>query len=111
LTGTAGTGKSEIIKELLIYAEAFCRNVGVPFTDHTILVKAVSGVAATLIHGETLHSACCLSYNVQNINEKMVEIFDNICLLIIDEISMADSSNIRKLDQVLRRLEQNFELQ
>jgi hypothetical protein len=110
LTGAAGTGKSEIIKELLIYAEAFCRNLGVPFNDHTIQVTAVSGVAATLIHGETLHSACCLSYNIQNINEKMVENFEDVRLLIIDEISMADSSNIRKLDQVLKKLKQDQDL-
>jgi hypothetical protein len=28
LTGAAGTGKSEIIKELLIYAEALCVRTG-----------------------------------------------------------------------------------
>jgi hypothetical protein len=64
-------------------------------------------VAATLIHGETLHSACCLSYSIHDINEKMMENFEDFCLLIVDEISMADTSNIKKLDLVLIKLKQN----
>jgi hypothetical protein len=102
LTGAAGTGKSEIIKELLIYAEASCGNLCF-FYCRRILVSAISGVAATLIYGKTLYSACYLSYNIQNINEKMVVNFEDVRTLIIDEISMADASVIRKLDLVLRK--------
>ena len=57
LTGAGGSGKSEVIKEILIYCEEYCNQICVPFTDRIIVVTALTGVAAVLIKGETLRSA------------------------------------------------------
>jgi hypothetical protein len=104
LTGPGGSGKSEITKELLLYAKEFCENLGCAFTEKTILITAMTGVAATLINGETLHSGVHLLKNLANITEDMIEAFASVRLLIIDEISFAGAEDIRKLNKVLRKL-------
>lgn len=52
LDGPAGSGKSHVVKALLHYAEAYTRNLQVTFDMRTIVVTALSGVAATSIGGE-----------------------------------------------------------
>ena len=60
LNGPGGSGKSEVLKEVLIYGKEFCDNIGVPFTKQTILITASTGSAATLIKGSTIHAATYL---------------------------------------------------
>ena len=104
LTGAGGSGKSEITKQLLLYGKAFCNNLGCSFTEKTILMTALTGVAATLINGEILHVAVYLNRKLGNITQDMIDAFSGVKILIIDEISFASAADIEKLDCVLRKL-------
>ena len=101
LDGAGGSGKSEVLKEVLRYAKDFCMNLQVPFTKHTILMTASTGVAATLINGNTIHSACSV---YKETTELDIEMFKIVRLLVLDEISMIDIKLLRKLDGKLRDL-------
>ena len=105
LTGPGGSGKSEVINELLRYAQKFCSNIQQPFTKKTILVTACSGVAATLIHGQTLHSATFLNAQIRNIDPDEKAIFKNcVKMIIVDEISMLSGTEIKALSKRLNWL-------
>ena len=106
LDGAGGSGKSEVIKQLLIYARSFCSQLGVPFTKHTILITASTGVAATLINGSTLHSATYLNQKTE-ITEDQRKLFQEVRMLIIDEISMIDIKTLQNLDKKLRDLKES----
>ena len=108
LTGAGGSGKSEVINQLIDYGQHFCSNIEQPFTRNTILVTACSGVAATLIHGQTLHSATYLNKNIKNIDiDEKAKFQNNVKLLIIDEISMLSGSDIKALSKRLNWLMDN----
>jgi energy-coupling factor transporter ATP-binding protein EcfA2 len=105
LTGPGGSGKSEIIKELLAYVEQFCSAIQQPFTKRTILVTACSGVAATLIHGQALHSAIFLNKSIQNIDKDEKLKFQNcVRMLIVDDISLLSGSEIKNMSKHLNWL-------
>ena len=108
LTGPGGSGKSEIVKGVLQYGKEYCTNLEVPFTERTILITACSGVAATLINGETIHRAVYLNKDLNNLTAAHVEKFEEVRLLIIDEISFLAADNIRKLDSVLRKIREQL---
>jgi Cdc6-like AAA superfamily ATPase len=110
LTGPGGSGKSRVINEVLTYAKEYCMNLKVPFTTRTILVCGMSGVAATLINGETAHSALHLNTLDKNINDDQMAAFKVVRLIIIDEISFAGIKTIKKIDGKSRFLANNFGL-
>lgn len=101
LDGPGGSGKSEVLKEVLRYARDFCTNLQVPFTKHTILMTASTGVAATLINGNTVHTGCSV-YKVTSDSDR--ETFKDVRMLVLDEISMIDIKFLKKLDGKLRDL-------
>ena len=101
LDGAGGSGKSEVLKEMLRYARDFCEKLQVPFTKYTILMTASTGVAATLINGNTVHSACSVyKYTTDQDREE----FKDVRLLVLDEISMIDIKFLKKRDGKLRDL-------
>jgi polynucleotide 5'-kinase involved in rRNA processing len=55
LHGPGGSGKSAVLELLLIYAAEYCHHVGEIYTETTIVVTALSGVAATLVKGRAVH--------------------------------------------------------
>ena len=62
LHGPAGSGKSTVIELVLLYAKEYCSYLpNVIFGCNTIVVTAMTGVAATLICGETTHGALFLN--------------------------------------------------
>ena len=97
LHGPGGSGKSTVINMVLAYAKSFCEGLGHPFTNRTIIVTAMSGVAATLIHGETTHSV--LGLNKNNLAPDAWEDFADSRLLFIDEISFAGREDFAKLHE------------
>lgn len=108
LDGPGGSGKSTIIKEVLRYGSEFCKNIQYPFNEMTILVTATSGVAATLINGETIHRACHLNRK-KALTEEQCDAFKQVRLIIVDEISMASENLLVILERTLRDLRQSFE--
>jgi len=105
LTGAGGSGKSEVITEVLRYAEQFCSNLNVPFDRYTIRVTALTGVAATDVLGETIHSAAHLMKKLENTTRDDIEKWKGRTkLLIIDEISFMGISDLKKLDSRLVKL-------
>ncbi len=104
LTGGAGTGKTTLVNEIIDLFELDCKKVA---------KLASTGMAATLINGQTVHSFFDLGiYN--NISEleqsakikitkKLKNILSSISLIIIDEISMISSS---LFDLILYRFSQ-----
>jgi ribose 1,5-bisphosphokinase PhnN len=61
MLGPGGSGKSTVINSIIAYVREYCDQFGHPFTHRTIVVTAMSGVAATLKHGQTTHSAVGLN--------------------------------------------------
>eukprot|EP00978_Attheya_sp_CCMP212_P009714 scaffold23143_cov67-Attheya_sp.AAC.1 len=53
MTGAGDAGKSNIITALIEYCKEFCSNLGVLFDNQTIVITALTGVAATSIMGQT----------------------------------------------------------
>jgi hypothetical protein len=75
------------------YAKEYCGFLEVmPFTSRTIVVTAMSGIAATLLLGETTHSALGLNQNEIRREQVMDTAREETRLVIIDEISFASQS-------------------
>jgi len=106
MTGPGGSGKSRVIDAVICYGRHFCQELKVTFDEHTIVLTALTGVAATNIAGETLHSAVHLETKTSNIDTNMINAWKNTRLLIIDEISFAKSKILELLDEKLRVLRQ-----
>ena len=115
LTGPGGSGKSHVIHNILEYAKNFTVSIGQPFTNRTIVVTALTGVAATSILGETLHSAAGIavngrvssSTNAGDQENDNVNDWNHTKLLIVDEISFASTSLLRSLATAVKNLKQN----
>jgi hypothetical protein len=110
LHGPGGSGKSRVINLVMQYAEKFCENFPeYTFNDRTILVCAYSGVAATILQGETMHSALFINQTSSFTNEQ-IERFEDTRLVIIDEISFAKNEDYNKLNYHLQILKQKHTL-
>jgi len=104
LTGAGGTGKSYTINAIVAWAKE---------ADILTAVTAMTGCAALLLNGRTLHSWSGIGLGRQSpsmlsaIVEKNAKARRNWCdtkLLIIDEISMITPELLEKLDHVARRV-------
>jgi hypothetical protein len=51
LTGTGGSGKSNVRKGIVECRKKFCKGLGVGFTKRTIVATALAGAAVTLVGG------------------------------------------------------------
>jgi len=101
LTGSAGTGKSFVIKE-------FINNT----TKH-VAVTATTGVAAVLIDGTTVHSWAGIGLGTQEVDKLVRKIrykadikerWIDTQVLIIDEVSMLDYILLEKLEHIARTI-------
>ena len=104
LHGPGGSGKSAVIDLLMEYAKLYCTNVEEEFNQYTIVVTALSGVAATIINGRTVHSATHMNKNLRNIPPEEKEKWKHTRLLIIDEISFASKEDLQKIARRVRFL-------
>lgn len=107
LTGSPGTGKSYTLSEIIKILNVKKRKYG---------VTALTGCAALLIKGQTLHSFLSLGLGTDK-TEKIVENIKkykpnynkiyNLQTLIIDEISMMDNILFDKISEILSIIKNN----
>lgn len=110
LHGPAGSGKTALIDLVILYAKQFCSYIWSDFQsfERVIVVTAMTGVAATLLQGETTHSALYLNQK-RTITPEQIQLWSGTKMVIIDEISFADKHDIAKIQNQLCRLkQQNF---
>lgn len=94
LTGPGGSGKSFVIFCCHLYCKIFCDTIGEPFYNSVFIRKGVITVTPLLVQGK---AAQC--------NELHSEaIWLNTKILIIEGISMAKTTFLVKLDEILRKL-------
>ncbi len=109
LTGEPGSGKTHTINEYVSYLH-----------DHDIdpSITASTGIAATHIHGATIHSWSGIGirrsltpYDLDKIatTEYLVRRIKKTKVLIIDEISMIDANMLDMVDAVCREVRQTRE--
>ena len=104
LTGAGGSGKMEVINLVLAYAKGFCKEMEYVFDKCMIVVTAMSGVAAMIVKGETVHSAAKL--NCSKITLDHQREWAGAQMIIVDEISFASSKDIMNLHETLGQLKQ-----
>lgn len=105
-TGSAGTGKSVLLRSLI---KALRDQHG----QGTVAVTASTGLAACHIGGVTLHSFAGIGLGKGSVNDlvkkikrarKILKKWKSIKVLVIDEISMIDGSLLDKLNEIAKRL-------
>jgi len=106
LTGSAGTGKSYTLKTIIKYFES--KNI-------TYGLTALTGCAAVLINGQTIHSYLYLGIsrdlnaiynNILKFKKKLMEL-KKLQVLIIDEISMMDDGLFELIHNLLMMIKNN----
>lgn len=109
LTGSAGTGKTYVLNQYIKYLKE--RKV-------PVAVTASTGIAATHMNGQTIHSWCGMGVkdNIHQVDlRKLAEkkyIQKNVLnakVLIIDEISMLHKNQLQMVDEILTHLKSSFE--
>lgn len=108
ITGPAGCGKSFLIKEI----KSYCNNHMI-----NIAVTALTGAAASLVSGQTLHgwsgiglgkgSSREIYNNMARYRPQNVRRWQDTKVLIIDEISMMDASLFNKLHMLGQIINKN----
>ena len=106
LTGAGGSGKMEVINLVLAYAKGFCKGMQYVFDRCMIIVTAMSGVAATIIKGETVHSVAHLNCNTITLDHQKE--WAGVRMIIIDEISCATVADILNLHEKLCLLKESI---
>jgi PIF1-like helicase len=106
--GPGGCGKTTVIDLVLEYAREYCSYMeGFEFTSRTILVTAMTGVAATLLMGDTTHSALYLN-QTKPLTPQQIELWEETRLLIIDEVSFASKGEFEEINKKLNMLRPNI---
>ena len=107
--GGAGSGKSHVIDVLSQMVEKIFRSPGDNPNSPYVLKLAFTGNAASIIKGQTLHSAFNFKFNNQliGLSDKLRDLrrkqLDNLKLIIIDEISLVKSDLPYQLDFRLQK--------
>jgi hypothetical protein len=108
LTGPAGSGKTYLLKEYIAYLKK--NNIGVAVTAST-------GIAATHMNGQTIHSWSGMGImDVFNEDEYLKlkkrhyhkQRFDNVKVLIIDEISMLHAYQLDIINSICKKFKEPF---
>ena len=95
VTGAAGTGKSTVLRNFIALTKKNC------------VVLAPTGIAATNVDGQTIHSFFQLPpgiiRNTDISKQRFAPLYKRIDALVIDEISMVRRDLFDAMDQILRR--------
>lgn len=103
LTGSAGSGKTYLLNQYINYLKEH---------DINVAVTASTGIAATHMHGMTIHSFAGVGIrkflteaDLDALEEKkyLWNRFEKTKVLIIDEVSMLDAQTLDVVDKVCRR--------
>lgn len=109
LTGSAGAGKTYVLNQYIDYLKE--RKVGVAITAST-------GIAATHINGQTIHSWSGMGIKDHISNAQLRDLgkkqyikknMENVSVLILDEISMLHKRQLEMLNDILMYFKENIE--
>lgn len=107
ITGQAGTGKTHLVKKIV----SFCNR-----NQKNVAITAMTGAAACLINGKTIHSWACLGLGDKSASyyaDKILKAWPKKSkwmkcrVLIIDEISMMNAHFFELLEEVARIVKNN----
>lgn len=110
-TGSAGTGKSVLLRELITELRHKYKREG-----DRVAVTASTGLAACNIGGVTLHSFSGIGLGKESADELVKKILKNnkakqrwirSKVLVIDEISMVDGDLFDKLEHIAKKIRKN----
>ena len=110
--GGAGSGKSTVIHVICQYVHKILRKEGDDPDCPYVVLCAFTGSAASNIHGQTLHTLFCFSFDsgYKPLSDKKRDIlrnlYKNLKMLIIDEISLVEADLLYKIDLRLREITQ-----
>ena len=107
LHGPGGSGKTTVVNLAMEYAHDYCEHLDFPFTSRTIVITAMTGVAATILLGEMTHSAMHLNQK-KPIEAEQVELWEGSKMLTVDKISFASKDKIVELHKKLCCLKNCF---
>ena len=114
--GGAGCGKSFVINLMTQWQERILRQSGDDPNQPYILRCAFTGTAASIINGQTLHSAFSFSFGNEyfSLNDKTRDArrrsLKNLKIVIIDEFSMVKADMLYQLDLRLKELKETPDL-
>lgn len=110
-TGSAGTGKSVLLREIIsILRKKYSKE------PDRVAITASTGLAACNIGGVTLHSFSGIGLGKEDVptlvkkikkNQKAMHRWLRTKYLVIDEISMVDADLFDKLEEIARQLKKN----
>ena len=105
LTGAAGTGKTYLLNTFIAQARKLGKKVSVP---------ATTGLAATHLGGNTIHSWSGIGVSdrlpnnfFERLSKTRRDVISKTNVLIIDEISMLHDFRLDMIDKVLRTVREN----
>ena len=110
--GGAGSGKSTVINVMCQYIQHILRKEGDDPDCPYVLLSAFTGGAASNINGQTLHTLFSFNFGAgyQSLSDKNRDqkrnLYKNLKVLIIDEISLVDADMLYRIDLRLREITQ-----
>ena len=105
--GPGGCGKTTVLDLMMTYVKEFCDDFSdYEFTSRTIVVTALTGVAATLLMGQTTSAALYLNQKREYTAEQY-DAWRDTKMVIIDEVSFAHKRDIQKIQRMLCKIKEN----
>ena len=105
LTGPAGAGKSTAVKAAEQFCMQFCKYAKIPWMKSTYLYTAYTGSAAAQFNGVTIcKKSGLLQKEDKPLPEKLIDSWNSVKIVIVDEISFMRRSEFDKLDTRLREI-------
>lgn len=101
LTGPAGTGKTYVLQQIIMWARDACKDVG---------ITASTGLAAYMLRGRTIHSFLGIGLGAKSataLADKVMKIkgvynrLRGLEVLLIDEVSMIEGEFLEKISDFL----------